>query len=148
MNRRTNWLVVLGLTAILGASAMAETAQPVENLNDYLQKLQVKLDHTAQRANKPTAGSASVAGLRGAKQEKSALYWKEKKGSQAVDVAEVKVYREAVEQARQGKRAEAIAALNAFQEKYPKSALLPDVQDTLHRLSQDNGSQTPITKIQ
>ena len=141
MNRIKGSLVAIGLIALFSGSVRAEDAKPAVSLNDYLQQLQVKLDHTAQRANKPSSGSTSVAGLRGAPQAKSApLYWKGKKGSEPVNVVEVKAYRDAVEQARAGKRPEAIALLNTFQEKYPKSPLMPDVQETLHRLSQDSAA--------
>jgi len=41
----------------------AEEAKPVQELSAYLDQLQVKLEHTAQRANQPSAGGSSVVGL-------------------------------------------------------------------------------------
>jgi TolA-binding protein len=52
----------------------------------------------------------------------------------------VKEVRDAVELARAGKSSEAVASLKAFEEKYPKSALLPDVQEAISRL---NAGATP-----
>ena len=107
------------------------------DLTHYLQQLQVKLDHTAQRANQPTAEASSVVGVRGTKPEAASkqLYWKGKKGKAAVTPEEISLFRSGVDQAAAGKKDDAIVTLNSFQEKYPKSALLPDVQETLRRLS-------------
>lgn len=104
----------------------------------YLQEMQVKIDHTARRINQPNSEGSSVVGLRGSKQESASkqLYWKGKKGKVAVALEEVKAFREAIELARAGKEADATAKLKSFQEKYPKSPLLPDVQETLTRLNE------------
>jgi TolA-binding protein len=74
--------------------------------------------------------------LRGAAQESASkqLYWKGRRGAETVTPDEVKVFRSSIEQARAGKTAEATASLKSFQEKYPKSPLLPDVQETLAKL--------------
>jgi TolA-binding protein len=99
--------------------------------------VRTKLDHTARRVNQPTSEGSAVVGLRGSKQEAASkqLYWKGKEGKVTVAPEEVKEFRSAVEQAQAGKNDEAVAALKAFQEKHPKSALLPDVQETLAKLS-------------
>jgi hypothetical protein len=119
----------------------SDPAAPAVPLDKYLEQLQVKLEHTARRANQPQSHGSHVVGLRGSKQESASkqLYWKGKKTEAPVSVEEVKMFRGAVETARAGKTPEAIATLNSFQEKYPKSAMLPDVRETLHRLS----SSTP-----
>jgi TolA-binding protein len=132
------WLVLAGLSS----AARAEEKKPEQSAGQYLEELQTKLDHAARRANQPTAEGSSVVGLRGSKQEAASkqLYWKGKKGKTAVTPEEVKEVRDAVELARAGKSSEAVASLKAFEEKYPKSALLPDVQEAISRL---NAGATP-----
>jgi TolA-binding protein len=107
-----------------------------EDLAAKLEQLQVKLEHTAQRVNQPSAGSSNVMGVRGAKQEPLSrqLYWKGKTTSAPVTPEEVKVFRTAIEEARVEKKAQAIATLKSFLEKYPKSGLRGDAEDTLKLL--------------
>ena len=118
----------------------AVEAPPAQALTPYLESLQMKLDHAAERANRPTAEGSNVAGVRGAQQEPMSkqLYWKGRNGEASASVDEVRALRIAVEQAQLNKRAEALATLKSFQEKYPHSALLPDVQDLAKRL--DSGA--------
>jgi TolA-binding protein len=136
-SKRSTVIILFLAVAGLAVVTRAEDKKPEPTTAQYLEQLQVKLDHTAQRVNQPNAEGTSVVGLRGAKQEAASkqLYWKGKKGKTAVTPDEIKAFRAAVEQARAGKEAEAVTALKTFQEKYPKSALLPDVNETLSRLS-------------
>src|SRR4029077_3684053 len=126
----------LGIVAAVTPRAEDQKAE-TPPLAQYLEQLQIKLDHTAQRANQPSADGSSVVGLRGAKQEAASkqLYWKGKKGKEAVSPEEIKAFRSAIDQARAGKTPDAVASLKSFQEKYPKSARVRDVQETLTRLS-------------
>ena len=111
-------------------------AQPEPTLNDYLDGLQKKLDHAAQRANQPSSSGSAVMGLRGSKVDANAspLYWKTTSGSPAVSVEEIKRFRGAVSLARQNKNDEAVSQLQAFRVDYPKSALIPDVEETLKKI--------------
>jgi TolA-binding protein len=141
MHRRHKLFVGMGLCAVLAGVSLrsrADDKKPELTQAQYLEQLQVKLDHAARRASQPNSEGSSVVGLRGAKQESASkqLYWKGKTGPEAVAPDEIKAFRAAVEQARTGRNADAITSLKAFQEKYPKSALLPDVQETLARLSE------------
>lgn len=135
--KKVPWLMAGLLGVSLAMRVFAEDKKLVEPLNQYLEHLQVKLDHTAQRVNQPTSGGSSVVGLRGSKQESASkqLYWKGKDGKVPVAPDEVKLYRKAVDEATAGKKADSITSLNMFMEKYPKSALMPDVQETMHRLN-------------
>ena len=139
--KRTNKrsvVVILSIgIAMLTSVCRAEEKKPEQTTAQYLEQLQIKLDHAARRMNQPGAEGASVVGLRGAKQDSPSkqLYWKGKQGKAAVTPDEIKSFRAAIEQARAGKNAEAVAALKMFQEKYPKSALLPDVQEALNHLA-------------
>ena len=137
LNRKL-WKVSVASLLVVGAlvSGRADEKKTEAPLAQYLEQLQTKLDHTAQRANQPNAEGSSVVGLRGTKQESASkqLYWKGKKGKESVSPEEIKIFRGAIEQARIGKSTDAVATLKMFQEKYPKSALGPDVQETLKRL--------------
>ena len=140
MNRSSKWsVVVIGCLSVVRLELVcrSEDKKTEPATAQYLEQLQTKLDHMARRVNQPGSEGASVVGLRGTKQESASkqLYWKGKKGKTQVTPDEVKAYRTAVEQARAGKTADAIAGLKAFQEKYSKSALLPDVNETLVRLN-------------
>jgi hypothetical protein len=141
---RQGWIALFALTLMTGSmlSAGAEDAKTDSDLNHYLEQLQIKLEHTAQRSNQPGTAGSSVVGLRGSKQEPLShqLYWKGKKVSGPVSPDEVKLMRTALEQARTGHKTESVAMLQTFEQKYPKSALLPDVQQTLQKL---NGPQPP-----
>jgi len=126
------------LTILLWAPILrAESSKPSETLAAYLDQLQIKLDHAAQRANQPTESGTNVIGLRGSKQEplSKQLYWKGRAGTRPVSTDEVKAFRDAIDEARAGKKAEASAALKSFLDKYPKSALKPDAEDSLKLLS-------------
>ncbi|MFA5975322.1 MAG: hypothetical protein WC859_04065 [Elusimicrobiota bacterium] len=137
MKRELVALLVLAFLAYPIPRLCAEEPKTDSTLTQYLEQLQVKLEHAAERVNKPNASGSSVVGLRGAKQEPLShqLYWKGKKGDTPVTLDEVKLLRQAVEQARAGQKTEAIIALQSFEKKYPKSALLPDAQVTLQQLS-------------
>ncbi len=140
MKQMEKWSGVVTLCLMIAGFAYlagAEDKKPDAALAQYLEQLQTKLDHTARRVNQPGSEGSSVVGLRGSKQESASkqLYWKGKQGRESVTPEEIRAFRSAVEQARAGKNADAVTSLKAFQEKYPKSALLPDVQETLAHLN-------------
>jgi TolA-binding protein len=129
-------LMLVGCLA-LSVWTRAEDAKPAQDLAGYLDQLQVKLEHTAQRANQPSSSGSSVVGLRGSKQESASkqLYWKGKTGAAPVTPEEVKMFRTAIEQAKAGQKDQAAATLKTFVEKYPKSGLVGDANDTLKLLA-------------
>lgn len=144
---------VLGMAAVCSLFVLplgAEVAAPPQDANHYLEQLQAKLEHTAQRMNQPNSGGSSVVGLRGSKQEplSKQLYWKGKKGNVVVTPDEIKMFRTAVDEARVGQKTDAIATLKSFQEKFPKSGLKPDAQETIRVLSEASGgvpAAAPVT---
>src|SRR5689334_19081138 len=109
--------VAMGMLLCLSMAGWTDDAKSAAKTSDYLENLQIKLEHTAQRANQPGASGSSVIGLRGSKQEplSKQLYWKGKKGNEPVSLEEVKSLRSAVEQARAGQKTEAIEALKKFE---------------------------------
>jgi TolA-binding protein len=137
--RKKFFMLLLMMTGLswMASLSCAESHAANEGLNQYLQTLQVKLGHAAQRANQPSAEGSNVVGIRGSKQEPAAkqLYWKGKTGKVAVSPDEITLFRSGVDQAAAGKKEDAIATLNSFEQKYPKSPLMPDVQETQRRLN-------------
>ncbi len=129
-------LMLVGLLAF-SSWGWTEDAKPTQDLGSYLDQLQVKLEHTAQRANQPSSNGSSVVGLRGSKQESASrqLYWKGKTGNTPVTPEEVKMFRTAIEQAKAGQKDVAVTTLKSFVAKYPKSGLIGDAQDTLKLLA-------------
>ncbi len=129
-------VILLGVL-VCGSIVRADDAKPVQDLSASLEQLQVKLEHMAQRANQPNASGSSVIGLRGSKQESVSkqLYWKGKTGNAPVTPDEVKMFRTAIEQAKAGEKDQAVSTLKSFVEKYPKSGLKGDAEDTLQLLA-------------
>jgi len=117
--------------------AAAEAVPAPTDVNSYLEQLQATLEHAAQRANQPGAAGSSVVGVRGAKEEplSKQLYWKGKEGPVPVSAEEIRVFRAAIEEARAGLKTDAVAALEKFQQTYPRSALNPDARETVRLLS-------------
>lgn len=146
MKRRLAALLALAIMThpIPDLRAEAEAAKTDSDLTRYLEELQVKLEHTAQRSNQPTSSGSNVVGLRGSKQEPLShqLYWKGKQGAGPVTPDEVKLLRAALEQARTGHKTEAVTMLQTFEQKYPKSALLPDARQTLQKLTASPAPET------
>jgi TolA-binding protein len=139
-------ILLVGLLT-LGSWGRAEEAKPTQDLAAYLEQMQVKLEHTAQRANQPSSSGSSVVGLRGSKQESASkqLYWKGKTGAAPVTTEEVKMFRTAIEQAKAGQKDVAVATLKSFVEKYPKSGLIGDANDTLALLTAGPAIATPLS---
>src|SRR4051812_11784109 len=130
MKRWQGFVYVTGIIGGLAFATWGADQKPDAKASDYLEKLQLKLEHSAQRANQPGSSGSSVIGLRGTKQEpvSKQLYWKGKKGNEPVNLEEVKALRSAVELARAGQKTEAIDSLKKFEAKYPKSPLLADAR--------------------
>jgi len=132
--------VAFALYLFMVVSARAEEVAPAAtkpDLQTKIEAMQAKLDHAARRANQPAAGSSSVIGLRGSKQEplSKQLYWKGKQGPVPVSPDEIKEFRAALEQAKAGQIAEANAALKTFLAAHPQSPLKPDAEETLKILT-------------
>jgi TolA-binding protein len=80
--------------------------------------------------------STGVAGVRGAKEDstKNKLYWKGKKGDEAVTEEELKEFKEGLALAEAGKTPEAIQEFEEFLKQHPDSALVPDTKKSLDLL--------------
>lgn len=123
------------LIIVIGMCCSAAVAQERENkvgprISEWLKSLQQKIALIAPKKAVPQ--TTSVAGVRGAKESASTkLYWKGKKGEEAVTEAELSEFKEGLDLAAKGDSAAAITELEEFLKQYPDSALVPDAKKTL-----------------
>jgi hypothetical protein len=114
--------LLLLVFSIFPCGLAVENALP-EETTGFLQQLSIKLDLAAARESNSFD-----------QQKGSELYWKDNRPRPA-SLPEIKMLRGAVEEAKNGKSAEAVKSLNAFKEKYPDSPLRPDADAALKKLS-------------
>ena len=99
-------------------------------MTDWLRSLQQKIAQLTPKKSMPM--NTSVAGVRGARENSQAkLYWKGKKGDEAVSEEELSEFKEGLEAIEKGDGPRAIRELEEFMKLYPDSALIPDVKKTL-----------------
>jgi TolA-binding protein len=100
-------------------------------ISSWFKELQKKIDIISPR--KSLSVSTGVAGVRGARDDssRSKLYWKGKKGDEAVTEAELAEFKEGLAFIEAGKRTEATHEFEEFMMQYPDSALIPDAKKTL-----------------
>ncbi len=113
---------------------LCSTAAPAEEqkgsaLMDWIRGIEKKISQIKPRQAVPV--TTGVAGVRGAKEDAQVkLYWKGKKGDEAVTEEEMGQFKKAVELAGSD-RAAAVKELESFMKQYPDSALIPDAKKTL-----------------
>lgn len=99
-------------------------------VSSWLKDLQKKIEQIIPKKTPPV--TTSVAGVRGAKEEAQAkLYWKGKKGDEAITEEELSKFKAAVDTALAGDNSQAAKMLEEFMQQYPDSALIPDAKKTL-----------------
>lgn len=123
MNRASRVLaVLLGLSLIAGAA----TAQQEKEATDFWSMLRKKIE--ALVPVRQPAETTAVGGVRGAKNgEAEGLYWKgDQQPPVAVGEAEALAFRQAMDLAAAGSRADALARFEQFLVAYPESGLRKD----------------------
>lgn len=119
--------VVLSLCCATSVLAQEKSDSP---LMAWIKSIQQKIDQLVPKKALPL--TTGVAGTRGAKEESATkLYWKGKKGDEAVTVEELKTFKSGVDLASQGNREGSVKALEEFMKQYPDSALVPDAKKTM-----------------
>ena len=112
------------------ALALEQEKRAGSVMTDWLRSLQQKIAQLAPKKSMPM--NTSVAGVRGARENSQAkLYWKGKKGDEAVSEEELTEFKEGLEAIEKGDGPKAIHELEEFMKLYPDSALIPDVKKTL-----------------
>jgi TolA-binding protein len=126
-------IITVSMLALCITTASAQEKKE-SGISSWFKELQKKIDIIAPRKN--LSVSTGVAGVRGAKEDstKNKLYWKGKKGDEAVTEDELKVFKEGVVLAEKGDNASAIRELEEFMKQYPDSALIPDAKKSVDLL--------------
>ncbi len=121
------------LVVLFGLSTMAiaeEAAKKESGFSEWLKSMQQKVSLLVPK--KSVSLSTSVAGVRGAKEDTHAkLYWKGKKGEEAINEEELAGFKEGLDRAAKGDTSGAIHAFDEFLKMYPDSALVPDAKKAL-----------------
>ncbi len=126
------------LTAlVLGLCCTTAPAQEQEGKNafsEWLKKLQGKIAQIVPK--KSISMSTGAAGVRSAKEDSPVkLYWKGKKGEDAVTEEEMAAFKAGIDLAEKDDKDGAIQQLDQFMKQYPDSALIPDVKRTFDLVS-------------
>lgn len=126
-------LSILCLMLTLCGSALAQDQREQSQgptISEWLKGLQKKIEQIIPK--KSLTVTTGVAGVRGAKEEGQArLYWKGKKGDEAVTEEELIRFKAAIDLAASADRASSVKELEEFMKQYPDSALIPDAKKTL-----------------
>lgn len=134
--RKLPILIIVALFLSAGAAMALEEQRPADKntgFMEWIKTLQRKIETMAPKKTMPMG--TGVAGIRGAKDdEKAKLYWKGKKGEDAVTEDELIAFRSAVELAEQGQKDASIKGLEDFLVRYPGSPLTEDARKTLDML--------------
>ncbi len=131
MYRKAMALVLtMGLCAAVALAQEQEQGKKGPSISEWLKSLQRKVEQIVPK--KATPMSTGVAGTRGAKEDSQAkLYWKGKKGDEAVTEEELAKFKAGLDLAEKGDRAGSIKELEDFMGRYPDSALIPDAKKTM-----------------
>ena len=130
---------------LLGLCTLAVAEEPVKKesgFSDWLKSMQQKVSQLVPK--KSVSMSTGVAGVRGAKEDTRAkLYWKGKKGSEAVAEEELTEFKEGLDLAAKGDTGGAIHEFDEFLKLYPDSVLVPDVKKALDMAKLEAGAPKP-----
>lgn len=121
--------IALMLVVLCSAAAAQEQEKKQGSIAEWLKGLQNKIAQIVPKKTVPM--STSVAGVRGAKEDSRAkLYWKGKKGDEAITEEEMQKFSAGVDLAGKGDRDGSLKQLEEFMKQYPDSALIPDAKKT------------------
>ena len=99
-------------------------------LMTWIKSIQQKIDQIVPKKTLPL--TTGVAGTRGAKEDGSVkLYWKGKKGEEAVTEEELLKFKTGIDLAGKGDKEGSLKTLDEFMKQYPDSALVPDAKKTM-----------------
>lgn len=141
-------IIVFSMLALCITTAAAQEKKE-SGISSWFKELQKKINIIAPRKSLPM--STGVAGVRGAKGDsaKNKLYWKGKKGDEAVTEEELKKFKEGVALVEVDKKPEAIQEFEEFLKQHPDSALVPDAKKSLDLLKAEAKAEpVPETKTE
>lgn len=126
---------IFALVLIIGLCSTVVAAQQTQEkkstgLSDWLKDIQKKIEQIIPKKSLPV--TTGVAGVRGAKEDSQAkLYWKGKKGDEAVTEGELAKFKTGLDLAAKGDQQASVKELEDFMKLYPDSPLIPDVKKTM-----------------
>ncbi len=127
--------LILLVLALSCTAALAQEQEKKSGIAEWLKSLQKKISQIVPKKTVPV--STGVAGVRGAKEDSQVkLYWKGKKGEEAVSEEEMAKFRAGVDLAEKGDKDGSQKQLEEFMKQYPDSALIPDAKKTLDLVKQ------------
>jgi TolA-binding protein len=130
MNKKISATVLVVLLGLCTMAIADEPAKKQSSFSEWLKSMQLKVSQLVPKRSVPM--STSVAGVRGAKEDTHAkLYWKGKKGDEAVNEDELAEFKEGLDRAAKGDTPGAMHEFDEFLKMYPDSALVPDVKKAL-----------------
>jgi hypothetical protein len=145
--KKTLFIVIAVLLACGTALAQEQERKTGPRIAEWLKGLQQKIALIAPKKIVPV--STGVAGVRGAKEDTQVkLYWKGKKGEEAVSEEELAEFKQAVECAEKGDSATAVKELEEFMKKFPDSCLIPDAKKTLDIVKAEPAEPKPEEKME
>jgi hypothetical protein len=130
------------------ATAEEQAKKTGPSISEWLRGLQNKIAQIIPKKTVPM--TTSVAGVRGAKEGVQAkLYWKGKKGDEAVTEEEMEKFKSGVALAEKGDNDGSLKQLDDFMKQYPDSALIPDAKKTVDLVkAEPKPEQKPEEKIE
>ncbi len=122
--------VILMLSLCCTAAMAQEQAKKTgPSISEWLRGLQNKIAQIMPKKTVPM--TTGVAGVRGAREGAQAkLYWKGKKGEEAVTEEEMEKFKACVTLVEKGDHEGSLKQLEDFMKQYPDSALIPDAKKT------------------
>jgi TolA-binding protein len=126
---KKSMILILTLALCSAVAVAQEQEKKSSGIAEWLRGLQKKISQIVPKQDLPV--STGVAGVRGAKEDSAAkVYWKGKKGEDAVTEDEMAKFKAAIELASAGDREGALKQLDEFMKQNPDSALIPDARKT------------------
>ncbi len=134
-------LTIVIITLMLSAV----TAFGVQEKKDaeLLGTLQGKVQKLTSR--KKSNGPATVAGVKGAKNDRTDIYWKGKEKKVEINEDELEKFKLAMENLNNGEKAESLKKFEAFLQEFPKSPLHAEGTQAVQLLKAELNPQTPAT---
>lgn len=132
----TRHLAAMLVLLLCGSAAWSQEQEKKQGITLWLKGLQQKIAQI--KPKREVSLSTGVAGVRGAREDSQAnLYWKGKKGDEAVSENELREFQEIVGFLERDEKTEAVRECEEFMKEFPDSALIPDVKKTLDLVKAD-----------
>lgn len=117
--------MTLAAAPVFGAVDKKEEGVLLDKLQNKVQKLTSK---------KKNSGPATVAGVKGAKTDRTDIYWKGKEKKLEINEDELQKFKLAIEHLGNGEKDQALKHLDAFIQEFPNSPLVAEAAQAVQQL--------------